>query len=199
MTDSGVQCCTVGAYSNVQGCTKNNNVVCNKCRQLCYSSMKSEATVNNEIGKENANPKGPQASIHGGWSTWGPYDRWSVCTVTCGGGVQQSLRTRECNNPKPENGGRVCEGPQEDKKEKACNSQPCPVNGQWSLFVPFGDWSQCSSSCNNGTRTRARIRYCSNPIPLYGGKPCVGQSLSTETLTCNLKQCVGKILLLLYA
>ncbi|XP_062598202.1 uncharacterized protein LOC134259614 [Saccostrea cucullata] len=38
------------------------DVVCNKCRQLYYSSKQSEAIVSNEIGKENANPKGPQES-----------------------------------------------------------------------------------------------------------------------------------------
>ncbi|XP_062600368.1 A disintegrin and metalloproteinase with thrombospondin motifs 12-like [Saccostrea cucullata] len=128
--------------------------------------------------------------LHGGWSEFGPYKDWSDCSVTCGNGVQQGVRTRVCNNPEPQNGGNNCEGLKDDKKERICNSQPCPVNGKWSSFVPFGDWSQCSSSCNNGTKTRVRIRTCTEPAPLYGGKPCVGQSMSMETMICNLKVCV---------
>ena len=43
--------------------------------------------------------------VDGEWSSWSD---WSLCGVTCGGSVQ--VRSKECNNPVPENGGRPCPG-----------------------------------------------------------------------------------------
>ncbi|KAJ3587567.1 hypothetical protein NHX12_011164 [Muraenolepis orangiensis] len=39
---------------------------------------------------------------------WGPWSAFGQCSRTCGGGVQ--FRTRECDNPRPANGGRTCMG-----------------------------------------------------------------------------------------
>ncbi|XP_058978759.1 A disintegrin and metalloproteinase with thrombospondin motifs 9 isoform X2 [Musca domestica] len=57
--------------------------------------------------------------IHGGWGAW---SAWSPCSLTCGGGVQESQR--ECNNPFPKNGGKYCTGAR--KKYRSCNTQNCP-------------------------------------------------------------------------
>ncbi|KAG7257711.1 hypothetical protein CRUP_021764 [Coryphaenoides rupestris] len=40
--------------------------------------------------------------------SWGPWSEFGQCSRTCGGGVQ--FRTRECDNPRPANGGRTCMG-----------------------------------------------------------------------------------------
>ncbi|XP_053374246.1 cell surface hyaluronidase-like [Mercenaria mercenaria] len=37
---------------------------------------------------------------------YGPWTEWSECSTTCGKGVQ--YRTRECNNPLPQHGGKPC-------------------------------------------------------------------------------------------
>lgn len=42
-------------------------------------------------------------SVNGGWSTWSP---WSQCSHPC----MIKMRTRECTNPPPENGGLNCTG-----------------------------------------------------------------------------------------
>lgn len=42
--------------------------------------------------------------VHGGWSHWSE----SVCTVSCGRG--QSIRTRLCDNPRPQYNGSNCAG-----------------------------------------------------------------------------------------
>lgn len=59
--------------------------------------------------------------VDGGYSEW---TKFSECSVSCGGGKQE--RTRECTNPKPENGGHDCEelGPSSATKE--CNTAACP-------------------------------------------------------------------------
>ncbi|XP_015238080.1 PREDICTED: A disintegrin and metalloproteinase with thrombospondin motifs 7-like [Cyprinodon variegatus] len=57
-------------------------------------------------------------TVNGGWGPWGT---WSHCSRTCGTGVQSA--DRECNNPKPEFGGKYCTG--ERKRYRTCNTKPC--------------------------------------------------------------------------
>ena len=49
------------------------------------------------------------------WSDWG------TCSSTCGNAVQQ--RSRGCNAPAPEHGGRLCVG--RDLEERDCEYVPC--------------------------------------------------------------------------
>uniref|UniRef100_H3DES8 ADAM metallopeptidase with thrombospondin type 1 motif, 12 n=1 Tax=Tetraodon nigroviridis TaxID=99883 RepID=H3DES8_TETNG len=57
-------------------------------------------------------------TVNGGWGQW---TTWSHCSRTCGTGVQSA--ERECNNPKPEFGGKYCTG--ERKRYRTCNTKPC--------------------------------------------------------------------------
>ncbi|XP_013862616.1 A disintegrin and metalloproteinase with thrombospondin motifs 13 isoform X2 [Austrofundulus limnaeus] len=61
---------------------------------------------------------GSSVVVNGSWSTWSEF---SSCSRTCGGGV--TLRTRQCNNPRPAFGGKDCEGP--DIEAELCHQQPC--------------------------------------------------------------------------
>ena len=58
-------------------------------------------------------------TVDGGWSDLG---EWSVCSAECGGGSQ--IRSKTCTNPSPANGGKECEG--EDEELRTCNPDPCP-------------------------------------------------------------------------
>ena len=49
--------------------------------------------------------------------SWGPWEAWSQCTRTCGGGKAE--RTRECDD----NGGRDCEGHATQTRD--CNKDTC--------------------------------------------------------------------------
>ncbi|XP_039454203.1 A disintegrin and metalloproteinase with thrombospondin motifs 17 isoform X3 [Oreochromis aureus] len=53
---------------------------------------------------------------------WSPWSQWSLCSRTCGTGVQ--FRQRKCDNPPPGPGGRHC--PQTSVEHKACEAPPCP-------------------------------------------------------------------------
>ena len=59
--------------------------------------------------------------VNGNYTAW---SAWEECSATCGGGIQQRVRT--CTYPSPANGGKDCTvlGPAVETKD--CNSQPCP-------------------------------------------------------------------------
>ncbi|KAH7721927.1 A disintegrin and metalloproteinase with thrombospondin motifs 9-like protein [Aphelenchoides avenae] len=57
--------------------------------------------------------------VNGGWGEWKPYGE---CSRTCGGGIQKGLR--DCDNPRPQNGGRYCIG--ERERYRSCNMIECP-------------------------------------------------------------------------
>lgn len=68
-------------------------------------------------------------SVHGGWGPWGA---WSACTKTCGSGTQ--IQERRCDSPRPDHGGRQCEGA--GQQSQACNTRNCPgMNNGDKLFL----------------------------------------------------------------
>lgn len=83
-----------------------------------------------------------------------------------------------CNNT--EDGKYSCLCP-EGFKGIRCEKQI--VNGGWSLW---GQFSECSVTCNGGTKFRTRI--CNNPTPDPEGIPC-NTSEATEIVPCNAQQC----------
>ncbi|KAL1776898.1 adhesion G protein-coupled receptor B2 isoform X1 [Sigmodon hispidus] len=102
---------------------------------------------------------------------WSP---WSVCSLTCGQGLQ--VRTRSCvSSPY----GTLCSGPL--RETRPCNnSATCPVHGVWE---EWGSWSLCSRSCGRGSRSR--MRTC--VPPQHGGKACEGPELQTKL--CSMAAC----------
>ena len=54
-------------------------------------------------------------------------------------------------------------------------------------FSEWGNYTECSATCGGGNQMR--MRTCTNPVPLNGGKPCVG--LTTESKECNMQECPG--------
>ncbi len=104
----------------------------------------------------------------GEWSEW---FAWTACLVTCGAGDR--MRIRACNN------GNSCPG---DRIQiESCGLQDCiPVEEvQWG---GWGQWSACSRTCDQGTRSRER--------PCLGGLigvNCLGES--TELEQCLRQSC----------
>ncbi|MED6255477.1 hypothetical protein ATANTOWER_010375, partial [Ataeniobius toweri] len=118
----------------------------------------------------------PNCPVDGNWGNWLPP---GPCSVSCGEGLQLSLR--RCDNPSPKYGGKLCEGP--STHSSVCKS-PCPVHGFWS---GWSNWGDCSSSCllpNRGS-VRTRHRSCSNPAPSLNppGNGCQGDDSQNEN--CN--------------
>ena len=71
--------------------------------------------------------------VDGNWAEW---SEWSTCSKTCKEGQQS--RTRECNSPAPQYGGKVCEG--DSNQTQVCNGDvPCP--GTVRLFITSQDYT----------------------------------------------------------
>ncbi|KAK7100724.1 hypothetical protein V1264_023622 [Littorina saxatilis] len=113
----------------------------------------------------------PMCPVDGVWKDW---TEWGPCSVTCGDGTQD--RTRVCHGPFY--GGANCTG--ENGQRQHCKPRECPVDGVWE---EWGDWSACSLSCGNGTRSRERT--CTGPF--YDGKDCDGDYVDWEA--CNTFNC----------
>ncbi|CAC5418366.1 Adhesion G protein-coupled receptor B2,Coadhesin,Thrombospondin-1,Adhesion G protein-coupled receptor B1,Mucin-like protein,Hemicentin-1,Adhesion G protein-coupled receptor B3,Thrombospondin-2 [Mytilus coruscus] len=113
--------------------------------------------------------------IDGNWSGW---SEWEECSVTCGGGLK--TRNRTCSIPEPQFGGKYCTG--NDTHISNCADNPCPIDGHWT---EWSSWNECSITCGGGLKDRERT--CSNPLPQYGGNPCVGNATTSET--CNEDPC----------
>ncbi|CAH8874719.1 unnamed protein product [Trichobilharzia szidati] len=105
--------------------------------------------------------------IHGDWSNW---SSWSACSRTCGVGLQS--RERECTQPQPQFGGRLCRGSAKEIRtcevQKRGSSGFCPEtditqNPTWS---EWSSWSECEPDCSpNGQISevggiRRRERTC---------------------------------------
>ena len=65
------------------------------------------------------------------------------------------------------------------------------VDGGWSEYGEFSEWSACSVTCEKGTQSREQSRTCTNPEPEFGGKYCVGDATNVEIRSCDMKKCPG--------
>ena len=107
---------------------------------------------------------------------WGSWGGWSACSKYCGSGTQ--TRKRTCTPHVLD--GKPCSG--SSTETRACNTNPCPINGGWSAW---GAWGTCSKSCGGGVQ--GRVRTCNNPPPQHGGANCPGSS--SEIRSCNKQAC----------
>uniref|UniRef100_A0A8C7TAX7 Thrombospondin-2 n=1 Tax=Oncorhynchus mykiss TaxID=8022 RepID=A0A8C7TAX7_ONCMY len=88
-------------------------------------------------GRDTQRCEAKPCPIDGGWGPWSP---WAICSATCGGGVKG--RTRVCNSPEPQYGGKKCPG--ETNDSDACNKQECPIDG--CLSNPCFGGVDCNSA-----------------------------------------------------
>ncbi|CAB3978528.1 sushi, von Willebrand factor type A, EGF and pentraxin domain-containing 1-like [Paramuricea clavata] len=114
---------------------------------------------------------------------WGPWSHWSHCPKPCGlsPGVVIT-RTRRCNSPPPQNGGKACNG--NATEEVLSCFEPCPVDGGLSAWTK---WSPCSKTCNRGIQDRSR--QCNSPFPNHGGRNCDGDVYQIQA--CKDRDCPG--------
>ncbi|XP_065911543.1 scavenger receptor cysteine-rich domain superfamily protein-like [Dysidea avara] len=128
-------------------------------------------STTNELGSGSGDPNGdlviPDAN-----PTISAWSNYSMCTATCGGGIQ--VRTRTCD-------GMGCDDV-DTIETRPCNTNCCPVDGGWSEYTSEGP---CSVTCGSGCKSFTR--NCTNPPPSCGGKQCDGPT--TVIRQCDLKPC----------
>lgn len=98
---------------------------------------------------------------------WNDWSDWSVCPVTCDGGIRVKQRSKK---QQEQSGGLPCAG--NDTAREFCNSEPCPVDCSFGLWE---EWSDCSTTCGLGQRFRTRVKSAE----LYGGRPCEEAMMQT--------------------
>ena len=101
-------------------------------------------------------------------SKWSSWEEWSECSITCGQGVK--TRERHC-------WGKGCDlgDSSQSRQQKVCEMEKCV--GNW---MEWGAWTDCSSSCGNGVKSRDRS--CSDPR-----HTCVG--FPQQRASCHIKEC----------
>eukprot|EP00397_Hematodinium_sp_SG-2012_P000943 GEMP01000944.1.p1 GENE.GEMP01000944.1~~GEMP01000944.1.p1 ORF type:complete len:1628 (+),score=304.02 GEMP01000944.1:2-4885(+) len=115
------------------------------------------------------------------WSEW---QVWSNCSKSCGGG--QRTRHRMIAT-EAQAGGAECEA-KPSVEMGGCNDESCNlVTTVDCKFSDWGEWSNCSKSCDTGERSRQRSI---EKEPVDNGKPCVGPM--REFGPCGTDPCTNR-------
>jgi Thrombospondin type 1 domain len=97
---------------------------------------------------ESRNCNSQSCPIDGSFTPW---EQWSDCSKSCGGGSQSRNRTY---NPAKYGGVDLSEAERINLIEnRNCNEQSCPVNGS---LTEWNNWSSCDKPCGGGNQKRER-------------------------------------------
>ncbi|XP_078262496.1 thrombospondin-1 [Rhinoraja longicauda] len=181
--------------------------------RLCNSPM-PQMGGNECVGKKRETEKCEQVQcpIDGRWGIWSP---WNTCTVTCGGGIQES--TRLCDSPAPKHGGKKCVG--QPRKTQPCKKGGCPIDGCLSnpcfaqskcTSVPSGSWKcgpcppgykgdgiHCEdiNECVDVPDTCFQINgehRCENTVPGYNCHPCPARYTGNQPFGRGIEEATNK-------
>ncbi|VDK53212.1 unnamed protein product [Anisakis simplex] len=97
---------------------------------------------------------------------WGHWTEWTICSTSCGPGIQ--TRNRFCTKE-------PCDGSAQSRM--SCNLGECATPSHWSQWE---SWSECSKLCGRGLRSRTR--KCPD-------KNCFGGRI--EQQFCNEQPCIS--------
>ena len=99
-----------------------NSLEITYCLTVLYEHLSSYTDVSTQVGKIGVQwwiyNSCLLTAIDGGWST---FTGWSDCSTPCGDGTQ--TRSRVCDNPEPDHGGKPCEG--NSTQTRTCNEKHC--------------------------------------------------------------------------
>jgi hypothetical protein len=127
-----------------------------------------------ELEQVRACPNNPECPINCEVSDWEP---WSECSEPCGGGKESRTRTVTQD---PLHGGQDCP---ELREERACNTNPCPVDCE---VTDWTAWGTCSKVCGGGEETRTRRI---SRLAAHGGTACPTPAQLVDKRACNTQPC----------
>ncbi|XP_011406035.2 PREDICTED: A disintegrin and metalloproteinase with thrombospondin motifs 18-like isoform X2 [Amphimedon queenslandica] len=139
--------------------------------------------------------------IDGGWSQW---SNWGTCSSTCGDGIQS--RTRYCNKPLPQYGGKRCVG--ERLEYKLCRNEEClidyrnyrcsqlkPADGaagtshkEWIAADPSSVAKYLLNSCHLYCKYKDDQSWYLMEKNIPEGTSCIAQSLAAGV--CIQRKCI---------
>ncbi|KAL3876085.1 hypothetical protein ACJMK2_033966 [Sinanodonta woodiana] len=129
---------------------------------------------------------------------WRLTNKWSSCSETCGSSAmqEQGLQCTQLmgNNQTKAVDESLCENiifPGERPRRK-CILRPC-VGYSWK----FGNWSQCSSSCDNGTQTRevkCIVNYPDGRSGAVRKEYCHNLENPESNRTCRIVECPSMVM-----
>ncbi|XP_077969202.1 A disintegrin and metalloproteinase with thrombospondin motifs 9-like isoform X2 [Styela clava] len=157
------QPCDYGLQRRYRGCVQTSQAKCtDRQTRLCTTGTLCS----------HMHPKDMKMPVNIFEPYWLPWQGWSLCTVTCGGGVRN--RVRKC----APGSGRTCQ----KTGSENCNLQTCKSRNRVPTWNSWTPWIECSKTCGSGISTR--YRSCKR-----NGSPsnCVGKS--TEVRYCKLMDC----------
>ena len=90
--------------------------------------------------------------------TWNTWSAWETCSVTCGGGSQVKVRTK---NP-AQNGGAACVGA--STESKVCNTNACLSKSLlgWVHDNHLQNLTDCTTRCSNFDNHHYHYHYNDN-------------------------------------
>lgn len=134
------------AWSSWSGCT----ATCGAATKVRARSCEGASCAGEATDTEPCSDDPQPCPVHGSWASWAG---WSVCTATCGGGLQ--TRTRACASPAPAHGGDECAGtPSEDRQCNVGVSCGAPV-----LTAASEHCAQIYGAIPSGFQARPNIRW----------------------------------------
>lgn len=164
------------------GGTSTRQVLCvNTAGQVLQQINEAQCAAANSTA--GAKPPTMQVCGRSACATFQPVAKdWSSCSVTCGGGVQ--TRLVQCVDQRSRSVVRAsfCDLSSLPTSQ-TCNTSPC--SGSSGLVVGAvwqqGDWSECSTECGGGFRTRA--------VQCVSGGNAVDASQCTATMPATQSTC----------
>jgi len=167
---TGVDCPSWTAWSAWSAC----GVTCGKSQQT-----RTRTCVNGNPGDVGCEGEPIESKVCFGAQRdcpeWGIWSRYTACSATCGGGLQQ--RSRICRHGNPGDIG--CEGEPEETKNCQAPREFCPT---WSLW---SSWSSCSVTCGVGIQDKTR--ECNNGR--VGELDCIGATAETRECYGARREC----------
>jgi len=158
------------------------NASLNNGKGLCTWGSIDCSGATNGCERRNCNPSTGQCTVPDRSNcppidcTYGEWDQWTTCPVSCGGA--QQTRTRQINRTAAD-GGAACP-PNLANETRNCNTQCCAIPCSWTVW---GGFSQCTATCGGGQQTRTRTMT----PPVCGGTTC--PEPNSETVDCNTQCC----------
>eukprot|EP00794_Sanderia_malayensis_P005433 gene5433-6112_t len=163
------------SWSPWSPCSRTCGMAVKRRRRSCTNPLPQNGGVQCDGGFSQSQNRiciGKPCATMKKWTNWSEF---SSCSASCGNGSR--VRKRFCVNDLAETVS-GCKGFSEEKT--VCNQGPCPIDGQWTKW---SDWSRCHPiHCK-----KVRTRNCSEPVPLHGGRYCLGQAM--EHSACDFQNC----------